>query len=177
MINAVRVTSHFIGLLPATNLPETTEGRESYLHPYDIHGDVSKVELKVLLRAFTVEELNDRATVLKAAAKAAQDAFPGATVTVDVKEQYRNMGMMLAERPEVMANLEKAVRLQGIDPVRKAIRGGTDGARLSFMGLPTPNVWAGGQNFHSLQEWASLDWMVAASETCVRIAGVWAGNE
>jgi tripeptide aminopeptidase len=177
MINAVRVATHFVGLLPASNLPETTDGRESYLHPYDFHGDVSKVELKVLLRAFTVEELAERAAVLNDAAAATQKAFPGATVTVEVKEQYRNMGFKLAEKPEVMANLDKAVRLQGIEPLRKAIRGGTDGARLSFMGLPTPNVWAGGQNFHSLQEWASLEWMVASVETVIRLAAVWAGEE
>jgi len=177
MINAVRVATHFVDLLPVDKLPETTEGRQSYLHPYDIHGEVSKVEIKCLLRAFTVEDLADRAADLNAAAAETQIAFPGATVTVDVKEQYRNMGMILAQHPEVMGNLDKAVRLQGITPTRKAIRGGTDGARLSFMGLPTPNVWAGGQNFHSLQEWTSLEWMVAASETAVRLAGVWAGNE
>ncbi len=177
MINAVRLATFFVGQLPVTNLPETTEKREPYLHPYDIHGDVSKVELKVLLRAFTVAELDERADVLAAAAVATEGAFPGCSVVVERREQYRNMGMKLAERPEVMANLDKAVRLQGIEPVRKAIRGGTDGARLSFMGLPTPNVWAGGQNFHSLQEWASLEWMVAASETAVRIAAVWAGRE
>ncbi len=177
MINAVRVASFFAGRLPVGNLPETTEGRQSYLHPYDIHGDVSKVELKCLIRAFTVAELADRAADLEAAAAASRDAFPGAQVTVEVKEQYRNMGMILEQRPEVMANLKKAVESQGIVPTRKAIRGGTDGARLSFMGLPTPNVWAGGQNFHSLQEWTSLEWMVAASETAVKLAGVWAGNE
>ncbi len=177
MINAVRVASHFVGLLPTGFLPETTEGRQSYLHPYDIHGDVSKVELKCLIRAFTVEDLAARATDLESAATACRQAFPGATVTVEVKEQYRNMGMILENHPLVMANLKKAVEAQGITPVRKAIRGGTDGARLSFMGLPTPNVWAGGQNFHSLQEWVSLEWMVAASETAVRLAGVWAGNE
>lgn len=177
MINAVRVATFFIGRLPVTNLPETTEKREPYLHPYDIHGDVSKVELKVLLRAFSVAELDERADVLAAAAVETEKAFPGSSVVVERREQYRNMGMKLAERPEVMANLDRAVRLQGIEPVRKAIRGGTDGARLSFMGLPTPNVWAGGQNFHSLQEWASLDWMVAASETAVRIAAVWAGKD
>lgn len=177
MINAVRVAQHFIALLPISNLPETTEGRQSYLHPYDIHGDVSKVEIKCLLRAFTVEDLAIRAADLKAAAAETEMAFPGAIVGLEVKEQYRNMGMILDQHPEVMANLKKTVEAQGIAPMRKAIRGGTDGARLSFMGLPTPNVWAGGQNFHSLQEWTSLEWMVAASETAVRLAGVWAGNE
>jgi len=177
MINAVRVATRFVGLLPVTNLPETTEGRQSYLHPYDIHGEVSKVELKCLIRAFTVEDLAARAADLNAAAESVRKEFPGATVTVEVREQYRNMGMILDQHPEVMAKLKKAVEAQGITPVRKAIRGGTDGARLSFMGLPTPNVWAGGQNFHSLQEWTSLEWMVAASETAVRLAGIWAGEE
>ena len=177
LVSAVRAASHLVGLLPTSNLPETTAGRESYLHPYDIHGDISKVEMKVLLRAFTVQELDARAADLTTAVDAAKKTFPGCEIVVERKEQYRNMGMILHDKPEVMNNLEKAVVLQGIQPNRKAIRGGTDGARLSFMGLPTPNVWAGGQNFHSLQEWASLEWMVAAAETAVRLAGVWAGNE
>ncbi len=173
MVNAVRVASALVEALPRDRLPETTEGRQPYLHPYESKGDVSKVEMKVLLRAFTVEDLADRANALRAAAAEVERRFPGAKVSVDVKEQYRNMGFVLAQHPAVMDNAFEAARLQGIEPVRKAIRGGTDGARLSFMGLPTPNVWAGGQNFHSLKEWVSLDWMVGAVETTLQILAVW----
>ncbi|MBM4397889.1 MAG: peptidase T, partial [Deltaproteobacteria bacterium] len=93
--------------------------------------------------------------------------------TVTVKEQYRNMGFKLAEDPRVMDHAFEAVRRQGLTPSRKAIRGGTDGARLSYMGLLTPNVWAGGQNFHSVREWVSVEWMAAAAETTVALLGVW----
>lgn len=173
MINAVRVAAALIEAIPRDRLPETTEGRQPYHHPYDVKGDVTKVELKCLLRAFTVEELADRANALRAAAAEAERRFPGAKVAIEVKEQYRNMGFVMAQHPPVMDHAFEAARRQGIEPIRKAIRGGTDGARLSFMGLPTPNLWAGGQNFHSLKEWVSLDWMARSVETCVQILNVW----
>lgn len=176
MVNAVRAAEHFIGLLPKSNLPETTEGREPYLHPYDIRGDVSKVIVKILVRGFTVRDLAEQERELWEAVSLAQEAFPGLSVTKENKEQYRNMKEHLDNFPKVMANLEKAVRRQGIEPIRKAIRGGTDGAKLSRMGLPTPNVWAGGQNFHGLQEWVSLGWMIEAVETGIQLAGVWVTN-
>lgn len=172
MINAVRVAADLVSGLPVANLPETTEGRESYLHAYDVKGDVTKVEVKVLFRAFTVEELRAREGDLDRALASALAAHPGARGSVKVKEQYRNMGYKIAEDPRVLEYAFEAVRRQGIEPSRKAIRGGTDGARLSFMGLPTPNLWAGGQNFHSVREWVSLEWMAAAAETALAVLGV-----
>jgi tripeptide aminopeptidase len=174
MLNAVRAAAALVEALPRDRLPETTEGRQPYLHAYDVKGDVNKVEVKVLVRAFTEEDLKDRADALRAAADEVGRRFPGMKLTVDVKEQYRNMGFVMAKHPEVMENAFEGARLQGIEPIRKAIRGGTDGSRLSYMGLPTPNLWAGGQNFHSLKEWVSLEWMVAAVETGAQILQVWA---
>ncbi len=173
MVNAVRVAAALIEAIPRDRLPETTDKRQPYLHAYDIKGDVTKVEIKALLRAFTVEDLADRADALRAAALEAERRFPGCRITVEVKEQYRNMGFVMAQHPRVMDYAFEAARRQGIEPIRKAIRGGTDGSRLSLMGLPTPNLWAGGQNFHSLKEWVSLDWMTKAVETTVQILGVW----
>jgi tripeptide aminopeptidase len=173
MVNAVRVAADLIDRLPRDFLPETTEGRQPYLHPYDAKGDVTKVELKVLVRAFTVDELHQREDVLRQAASAAEAASPGAKVAVAVKEQYRNMGFELAKDARVLDHAFEAARRQGVEPVRKAIRGGTDGSRLSYMGLLTPNVWAGGQNFHSVQEWVSLEWMASAVETTLQILAVW----
>jgi tripeptide aminopeptidase len=173
MVNALRVATALVQSLPADRFPETTDGREPYLHAYDIKGGVTQAEIKLLVRAFTVEELAEREEVLRQAAAQAQQAFPGSRVTVEVKEQYRNMGYELKNHPLIMDYAFEAARRMGIEPVRKAIRGGTDGSRLTFMGLPTPNLWAGGQNFHSLQEWASLDWMGKSVEFTLQLLGVW----
>ena len=173
MINAVRVAAALVEALPRDRLPETTEKRQPYLHPYDLKGDVTRAELKLLVRAFSVEELADREDALRAAANEVGLRFPGAKITIEVKEQYRNMGQVMNQHQNVMNYAFEAATRQGIEPIRKAIRGGTDGARLSFMGLPTPNLWAGGQNFHSLKEWVSLDWMARSVETMVQILNVW----
>ncbi len=173
MINAVRMAAALIDSLPTAHLPETTEGRQSYLHPYDIKGDVSRVELKVLLRAFTNDELAERAADLRAAVAEVHAAFPGSKVSVEVKEQYRNMGFEMVNHPLVMDLPFEAARRLGIEPIRKAIRGGTDGARLTYMGLPTPNLWAGGQNFHSIKEWVSLEWMSKSVEFTLQLLGLW----
>jgi tripeptide aminopeptidase len=173
MVNAVRAAAAIVEGLDGAFLPETTEGREPYLHPYGIAGDVSKVELKFLVRAFTVEELVQREDSLRAVVASVEGGFPGVRVTVDIKESYRNMGYKIAEDPKVLQYAMDAVQRLGIEPVRRAIRGGTDGARLSFMGLLTPNIWAGGQNFHSVQEWVSLEWMAKACEACLHLLGIW----
>ncbi|MCX7895036.1 MAG: peptidase T [Thermoanaerobaculum sp.] len=173
MTNAVRVAAFIVQNLPQEFLPETTEGRQPYLHPYDLRGDVSKVELKFLVRAFTEEELHQQEATLQRLLEQARQQFPGAKITVTVKESYRNMAYAIRQDPQVLDVALEAVRRMGLEPVRKAIRGGTDGARLSFMGILTPNVWAGGQNFHSVQEWVSLEWMVKATECTLHILSLW----
>jgi tripeptide aminopeptidase len=173
LVNALRVAAAIIDRLPQEFLPETTEGREPYLHPYMLTGDVTKAELKVLVRAFSVEELQAREASLREAIAAVEPRFPKAKVSVEIEESYRNMSYKIAEDPKVLEYALEAVRRQGIEPVRQAIRGGTDGSRLSYMGLLTPNVWAGGQNFHSVQEWVSLEWMAAAVETTLQLLNVW----
>ncbi len=173
MTNALRVAAAIVERLPVDRLPETTEGRAPYLHAYAVSGDVGRVELKLLVRAFTVEELNDREETLRLVVDSVQKAFPGARVTIDVKESYRNMGMKIAEEPKVLEYACEAVRRGGLELKRKAIRGGTDGARLSFQGILTPNIWAGGQSFHSVQEWVSLDWMAKAVETTLHLLAIW----
>lgn len=173
MVNAVRVAAAIVERLPKEFLPETTEGRQPYLHPYDIRGDVSKVELKLLVRAFTEEELHQQEDTLSRIAAEVQQLFPQAKITVNIKESYRNMAYAIRKDPQVLEVALEAVRRMGLEPVRKAIRGGTDGARLSFMGLLTPNVWAGGQNFHSVQEWVSLEWMTKATECILHILDLW----
>ena len=173
LTNAVRVAAAIVERLPREFLPETTDERQPYLHPYDLRGDVTRIEMKFLVRAFTEEELRAREDALRAIAREVGAAFPGARIAVDVRESYRNMATKIAEDPRVLEYAFEAVRRLGIEPVRRAIRGGTDGARLSFMGLLTPNIWAGGQNFHSVQEWVSEEWMAKASECVLHLLAIW----
>ena len=173
LVNAVRVASAIVEGLDSTYLPETTEKRQPYLHPYTVSGGVSAVELKVLVRAFTVEELEQRAEHLREVVAAVSERFPVAKIDVKIQESYRNMAYKIREDAKVLDYALEAVERIGVEPKRQAIRGGTDGARLSFMGLLTPNVWAGGQNFHSVREWVSLEWMVKAVEATLEILTVW----
>ncbi len=173
LVNALRVTAAIIGGLDENHLPETTEDREPYLHPYICSGDVTKTELKVLVRAFAVEELQEREKHLREVIAEVSTRFPKAKIDVEIQESYRNMAYKIREDAKVLDYALEAVQRIGVEPKRQAIRGGTDGARLSFMGLLTPNVWAGGQNFHSVREWVSLDWMTKAVEATLEILTVW----
>ena len=173
LINAARVGAAIVERLPKDFLPETTEGREPYLHPYDVRGSVTRLEIKFLVRAFTEEELHAREDDLRRIVGEVQGLFPGARISVEVRESYRNMAYKIAEDSKVLEVAFEAVRRLGLEPVRRAIRGGTDGARLSFMGLLTPNIWAGGQSFHSVQEWVSLEWMAKACEVALHVLQVW----
>jgi len=173
LVNATRVAAAIIENLDEKYLPETTELRQPYLHPYNGSGDVTRYELKVLVRAFSVEELGQREDHLRDVVSQVQDRFPKAKIQVTIDESYRNMAYKIREDPKVLDYALEAVERIGVTPKRQAIRGGTDGARLSYMGLLTPNVWAGGQNFHSVREWVSLQWMAKAVEATLEILTVW----
>ena len=173
LVNALRVAAAIIEGIDERWLPETTEEREPYLHPYIASGDVTKVELKVLVRAFSVEKLKAREEHLDEVIAKVQERFPKAKIEVAIEESYRNMSYKIREDPKVLDYALEAVERIGVTPKRQAIRGGTDGARLSYMGLLTPNVWAGGQNFHSVREWVSLEWMASAVTATVEILKVW----
>ena len=173
LVNAVRVAAAIVEGVNPDRLPETTEGRQPYLHPYTISGGVSNVELKVLVRAFTIEELEERETHLREVVTAVSERFPRSKIDVTIQESYRNMAYKIREDAKVLDYALEAVQRIGIEPKRQAIRGGTDGARLSFMGLLTPNIWAGGQNFHSVREWVSLEWMSQATEATLEVLQVW----
>ena len=173
LVNAVRVGAAIVERLEREFLPETTEDRQPYLHPYDARGDVTKLEIKFLVRAFADDELKQREEALRRAVAEVKELFPGARIAVEIRESYRNMAYKIAGDPRVVDYAFEAVRRLGLEPVRRAIRGGTDGARLSFMGLLTPNIWAGGQNFHSVQEWVSLEWMAKAAECVLHLLGIW----
>ena len=174
MINAVRVAAAIVEALPQAHLPETTEGMESYLHPHGLSGDVTRAELKLQVRAFTEEELKAREDSLRAVVAEVAARFPGVATQMAIKTSYRNMALKIAEDPKVLDYALEAVERQGLRPERKAIRGGTDGANLSFRGLLTPNIFAGGQSFHSVYEWVSLEWMAEAVGVCLQLLTVWA---
>ncbi|MCP4895531.1 MAG: peptidase T [bacterium] len=173
LVNAMRVAAAIIEGIDENFLPETTEGREPYLHPYVGKGDVTKAELKVLARAFSNEELKEREDALREVIAKVQQRFPGAKIELSLDESYRNMAYKIREDPKVLDYALEAVERIGVTAKRQAIRGGTDGARLSFMGLLTPNIWAGGQSFHSVHEWVSLEWMEKAVEVSAEILSVW----
>ena len=173
MTNAARVAAAVVAALPEDRLPETTDGRQPYLHPYAIEATVGQAQLRFLVRAFSERELAEREEVLQDIVNVTAARFPGARIQLETKATYRNMGEAIARDPKVLDYAIEAVRRQGIEPVRRAIRGGTDGAKLSAMGLLTPNLFAGGQNPHSVEEWLSLEWMAAAVGVCLQLVSVW----
>ncbi len=174
MTNAVRVAAAFIALLPHDALsPETTDGREGFLHPYEIAGGVAEVKLKVLLRDFDAAALDDYADQLRQIAASVTEQFPAATIDVAIERQYRNMAEGLTAEPRAVANAEEALRRLGRAARQTIVRGGTDGSRLTEMGLPTPNLSCGGHNPHSPLEWACLDEMAESVEWLVALAEVW----
>ena len=173
MINAVRAACAIVEALPVDLLPETTDGRQPYLHPYCISGEVASTQLKLLVRAFGDDELHQREKVLRGILASVEARFPGVVIALTIKESYRNMRAYIAKDPKVMQYAVEAIRRQGLEPVRKAIRGGTDGSRLSAQGLLTPNLFAGGQAVHSVREWVSLEWMAAAVGVCLQLLSVW----
>ena len=173
MCNAVRAAAHFLEKLPPQISPERTREREPFLHPYDIKGGVAEVSIRILLRSFHTADLSEMAERLHKAAQDTMAALKGATLKVDIKNQYRNMAEYLSKEPRAVALAEQAYQKAGISPTFKAIRGGTDGSRLSELGLPTPNLSTGMHNFHSELEYASLDEMETAVKVLLELATLW----
>jgi tripeptide aminopeptidase len=173
MVNALRVASDFVMALPQTLAPETTEKREGYLHPITMSGNVSEVKMHFLVRDFTVNGLEDLESLLKDAAAYISRKYKDAKIEIEVKESYRNMKYALDRDPKVVDYAEEAIRRTGLAPRRRSIRGGTDGARLSFMGVLTPNLFDGSMNFHAKKEWVPLEWMERSVETIVKLMEVW----
>ena len=174
MINSIKIAGDFLSRLPKDRLsPETTEKRVGFVHPYVVDAAVEKTSVKFLIRDFVTAELKTKEDFLEKLAKETISAWPGASVTCKVEESYRNMKEVLDKYPQVVENAREAVRRAGLELREAAIRGGTDGSRLSFMGLPTPNVFAGEHNFHSRLEWISVQDMAKAVEVIVNLAQVW----
>jgi tripeptide aminopeptidase len=178
LVNALRLAAQIVAGLPADTLtPETTSGREGFIHPSDLTGRPGKAQVRFIVRDFDDQRLDEHLALLERVAREVVGAEPRAQLEFDVREQYRNMGGVLREVPEVTAAAETAIRAEGIEPIRQPIRGGTDGSRLSEMGLPTPNIFTGGHEYHSVREWASVQDMAAAAAVVVRLAEVWSSQD
>ncbi len=174
MINSIKVAADFIQRLPRETLsPETTEGYEGYVHPHVVNASVERTSVKVLIRDFSTPGLKVKEDLLERLAREAVAAWPGSSLEVKVDESYRNMREVLDQLPEVLENAREAMRRAGVTIKEKPIRGGTDGSKLSFMGLPTPNVFSGEQSFHSRLEWVSAQDMEKAVEVILHLVQVW----
>ncbi len=174
MINSVKMASYFMELLPKDRLsPETTEGREGYVHCTSINGNEEKTILKFIIRDFVDEKLKEFEDFLKELVDRTVENFPGSNSEFEVIEQYRNMKNVLVEHPEIENNALEALKRLDITPIQSAIRGGTDGSKLSFMGLPTPNLFAGGHNFHAITEYVAIQDMEMATKTIVELCQIW----
>ena len=174
MVNALRAAADFIDRLPRDTLcPERTEGREGFLHPYQMSGGVAEVTMRILLRDFETANLEQLAARLQAAAGETQRAFPGATVTVTITPQYRNMAAGLAREPRAAKFAQQALERLGRQPRLTIVRGGTDGSRFTELGLPTPNLSTGEHNLHSPLEWTCVEEMARAVEMLVELVQIW----
>jgi tripeptide aminopeptidase len=178
LVNALRLAARIVAALPADRLtPETTADREGFIHPYDLQGTPARAQIRAIVRDFDDEQVARYVELLRRTAEEVIAAEPRAQLEFEVREQYRNMRRHLDRVPNVVAAAEEAIRAEGIEPLRRPIRGGTDGSLLSEMGLPTPNIFTGGHEYHSVREWASVNDMAAASATVVRLGEVWARSE
>ena len=174
MVNSIKMASYFMELLPKDSLsPETTEGREGYVHCTTINGNEEKTILKFIIRDFIDDKLKEFEALLKELVDKTVQQFPGGTSEFKVIEQYRNMKNVLEKYPEVEENALEALKRVDIKPIQHPIRGGTDGSRLSFMGLPTPNLFAGGHNFHAITEYVAVQDMEMATKTIVELCRIW----
>jgi tripeptide aminopeptidase len=175
LVNALKLAAEIIARLPEDRLsPETTSGREGYIHPHDLNGDGGVAKLRFIVRDHDDARLAEHVALLRGIVDAVGAAEPRAVLEVTEKIQYRNMLNELSKRPEIVERAEEAIRRVGLEPVRSLIRGGTDGSRLTEKGLPTPNLFTGGHAYHSEREWICVEDMGHATADVIELAVLWA---
>jgi tripeptide aminopeptidase len=174
MENAVKIASDIVAALPKDSYsPETTSGREGFVHPTSISGNMESASIQFIIRDFDTANLKVHEQFVESKVKEVMKNYSGSTYTIEVQNQYRNMKEILVQHPQLVAYAEEAIRRAGMNPVSGGIRGGTDGSRLSFMGLPCPNIFAGEHAFHSKLEWVSVQDMQLAVDTIVNLVQIW----
>ncbi len=176
MINAGHIAARFAASIPEFESPEHTEGREGFFHLTGLDGDENRAALKFILRDFDDDKNRRRVELLERLRDEFQIRYPGLSIELSITEQYRNMSEILNRHPDIVALAEQAMTMAGVEPQRKFIRGGTDGARLCFMGLPTPNLFTGGMLFHSRKEWIAVSAMQKACEVLLNLCVLYAGR-
>ncbi len=177
MVSAIKIASEFIDALPKNSWsPETTEDTQGYVHPMHVEGQIEKMILKFIIRDFTTAQLQEHEAKLKEVLDAVMAKHPKATAEFKVHEQYRNMREILDQHPQVMQHAETAMNRANVKPLKMLVRGGTDGSRLSFMGMPCPNIFTGEMAIHSKHEYVSVQDMNKAVDTLVELVQVWEEN-
>ncbi len=174
MESAIKAAGEILAKLPKDYLsPESTSGKEGFVHPVTVNGTIEETKIKFIIRDFTDEKLKEHEEILHSIVKNVMENYPNSSFTFEVTEQYRNMKKVLDQHPQVVDYALEAIQRAGLQPVRNSIRGGTDGSRLSFMGLPCPNIFAGEHAFHSKYEWVSVQDMEKAVETIIHLVMIW----
>ena len=174
MVNAMYALGDYLSRFPHDMLPETTEGRVGFVHPYAGVIDVEESSVKILLRDFDMSGLDSKEKLLRDMVAQTQAKFPQVKIAIEVKENYKNMKEVLKHHPELTANALEAARRAGLSPFTKAIRGGTDGSKLTFRGLPCPNIFTGGHNYHGKLEFNSRRGLEKTVETLVHLVQIFA---
>jgi tripeptide aminopeptidase len=172
MVNSIYALADYVLQIPRDMLPETTEGRVGFVHPYAGVADVEESTMKVLLRDFDTSGLEAKESLLRAMAAETEKRFPGVRVRMEVKEQYKNMKEVLRHHPELTENALEAARRAGVEPFTRPVRGGTDGSKLTFRGLPCPNIFTGGHNFHGRLEFNSRRGLEKTTETLLHLVQI-----
>jgi tripeptide aminopeptidase len=174
LVNAIKIAGAVLDALPKNEWsPETTEKKQGFVHPVAVNGIAEKSTIQFIVRDFTIEGLQAHHNRLRQIASEVVSKYPGASMEYKEVEQYRNMKEILDKHPQVAAYAEEAIKRAGLTVIKESIRGGTDGSRLSYMGLPSPNIFTGMQNIHSKLEWIGVNDMLKASETIVHLCGIW----
>ncbi|MEO5889197.1 MAG: peptidase T [Ferruginibacter sp.] len=174
LINAIKIAGAILDALPKNEWsPETTEGRAGFVHPVSVNGIAEKVTIQFIVRAFELAALQSHHERLKALARSVMQQFPGTVIKYDIQEQYRNMKEVLDQHPQVVAYAAEAIQRAGLTVKKESIRGGTDGSRFSYIGMPCPNIFTGMQNIHSKLEWIGTKDMAKAAETIVHLSMIW----
>ncbi|MBO6716773.1 MAG: peptidase T [Rhizobiaceae bacterium] len=173
MENALKIAAEIVARLPKDQAPETTEGRQGFVHPTDLSGSMEKAAISLIVRDFEDQGLAEKEAMLEAIVRDVMEGYPGSAYTFTVTEQYRNMKVVLDRYPQVVEYAQEAVRRAGIEPKMGLVRGGTDGSRLSHMGLPCPNIFTGGHAAHSPLEWVSRQDMDRAVATIIELVKLW----